>query len=115
MHFDQNTSVESTNGLVTIVGEIDLESAGTLRTKLAEIDVGPLRFDLSRVTFMDSTGLHLLIDLRNRFGRLHVVAASCIVERLLDVSGTRQWLVACAVDECDGDRGNLVVLEGRPQ
>ena len=52
--------------------------------------------DLSGLSFIDSTGLRLVLDLNDRYGgeadRLRVVAGSPAVERLLDIVGLRDQL-----------------------
>jgi anti-sigma B factor antagonist len=47
-----------------LTGELDLGSAPVLRRRLAQLraERRPVRLDLSRLEFMDSTGIHLLID-----------------------------------------------------
>ncbi|HUP76623.1 MAG TPA: STAS domain-containing protein [Acidimicrobiales bacterium] len=103
MRLDEIASVTATGGLVMIAGEIDMSSAPTLRQTIEAIEIVSPRFDLSRVTFIDSTGLQLLIDLRHEFGPLQLVAESCAVEGLLKLTGTRSFLIGPSV-ESDGDR-----------
>jgi anti-sigma B factor antagonist len=97
MRPDQMAFAELTDDTVTIAGEIDLLTAPALKRVIDGMDSGPARFDLSRVTFIDSTGLHLLIDLRRKLGPLKIVAESPAVERLLAVTGIRSLLVSPAV------------------
>ena len=115
MNLGEIAVVELTDGVVTIAGEIDLSSAPALRKSLESSQSASARFDLSRVTFIDSTGIHLLIALRREFGPLQIVAESPSVERLLDLTGIRPFLVGRPVAEEDGDRGRALVLEGRAQ
>jgi anti-anti-sigma factor len=98
-----------------LAGDIDLSSAPGLRKTLEGWQIASARFDLSRVTFIDSTGLHLLIGLRREFGPLQIIAESPSVERLLDLTGVRPFLMGPPVVESDGDRGRVRVLEGRVQ
>lgn len=82
--------------VVVLTGELDLASADVL-----ERDVRKLRLagcdrvvvDLRQVEFMDSTGLRLLISLRNtakREGhRLMVVPGPRQVQRIFDLTATR--------------------------
>ena len=50
--------------------------------------------DLSQVTFMDSGGLHVLLDAtREHPGAVRIVATSPAVDRLLDASDTRSRLL----------------------
>ena len=47
----------------TIAGEIDAHSAPSLATALSEMpDVGKVVADFSGVSFMDSSGLRVLVD-----------------------------------------------------
>jgi anti-sigma B factor antagonist len=55
--------------MLRVHGEIDLESAPVLRTFLLPVlehQTGPVVVDLSEVAFMDSTGLHVLVDTLRR-------------------------------------------------
>ena len=58
--------------VLTVEGEIDIATAPRMIAALNEVlaDIGsPLVVDLSRVVFMDSTGLALLINARGRVVR----------------------------------------------
>jgi anti-sigma B factor antagonist len=82
---------------VTAVGELDLATVEGLQQVLLEIDDGAeIVLDLSGLSFIDSTGLRLVLDLNERYGgeadRLRVIAGSPAVERLLDIVGLRDQL-----------------------
>jgi anti-anti-sigma factor len=83
---------------VAAVGELDIASVETLDKAVRDIeDNGQMIIlDLSGLSFIDSTGLRLVIDLNERYGgevdRLRVVAGSPAVERLLDIAGLRDRL-----------------------
>jgi anti-sigma B factor antagonist len=73
--------------VVTASGEIDLSTAPLLRQRLLEVvadHVTHLVVDLSRVPFIDSTGLGVLVGAHRRLaadqGRMSVIAT----ERTLD-------------------------------
>lgn len=78
---------------VTIAGEVDLAVLESLRMALDE----SLQMDdfvvlnLRDVSFMDSTGLQLLLDLKRKIdrggGELMLTPVSAAVERVLEVSG----------------------------
>ena len=77
-------------------GELDIATAQMLEQELmaAEAsDVQTIVLDLSGVTFIDSTGLRVVLDFNDRWGgerdRLRVIAGSPAVERLLDIVGLR--------------------------
>ena len=91
-------SVEThTNGraiTLTVSGELDLLSAPVLEQalgRLTEPDVDLIILDLRGLAFMDSTGLHLLVQAQQRAhdsGRsFALVRAGEQVQRLLDVTG----------------------------
>ncbi len=78
-------------------GELDVATVPTLERELDALTAldGDLVLvvDLTELTFMDSTGLHLLLRLNERFPeRLRVINGSSSVERLLDLSGAREQL-----------------------
>ena len=83
---------------VVAVGELDIATAGTLEQAVFDIedDGQMIVLDLSGLSFIDSTGLRLVIDLNERYGgesdRLRVIAGSPAVERLLDIAGLRDRL-----------------------
>jgi anti-anti-sigma factor len=74
-------------------GEIDADKAPALLMTLDQLldRTMPARLDLSGVTFLDSSGLRVLILQYMRFdeagGRLEISATSSIVSRVLDVGG----------------------------
>lgn len=82
--------------LLSLIGDIDLDTVSPI--KAAAIDLcerSPstrIGFDLSHVTFMDSSGLSLIAlatrELRQRADvRLAVIAASNNIQRLLSLTG----------------------------
>lgn len=86
--------------VVHIAGELDMSSAGRLRQDLlAAVDdpaVTVVKADLSGVTFIDSTGIGVLIATNNaatRAGRRFVVTrASAPVIRVLRIVGVTELL-----------------------
>ena len=80
--------------LVTVVGEVDVTTGSQLREPLHEL-VEQRRHrhvvDLREVTFLDSTGLGILVSdhkrLRDRDGSLHVVCKPGIVSRVFRLTG----------------------------
>ena len=79
-------------------GEIDLASAGALdaELRLAEQSHAVVVLDLSELTFMDSTGLHMLIEadqrMRDRGGRLVIIPGAAQIQRLLKLTGVADRL-----------------------
>jgi anti-sigma B factor antagonist len=85
---------ETTVSIVAPHGEIDLVSSRGLASRLGEVAGETGRsaiLDLSRVTFMDSVGLGVVLKAANRFHRqgkrLVIVAPPGPVRRLLDFAG----------------------------
>ena len=81
-------------GVVELSGEVDLYTAPRFKEDLVgliERGVEAIVIDLSRVTFIDSTALGVIIGgvkrLRERDGRLMIVAGSRPVVRILDITG----------------------------
>jgi len=79
---------------VRVGGEVDLATADQLRRRLleaAEEGPGVVHVDLRAVAFMDTAGLHALLDgascADRRRGHLGVIAASAPVRRLLAMAG----------------------------
>jgi len=80
-------------------GELDIATAELLEEELRAAereDCATIVLDLSGLTFMDSTGLRVLLDFNERcggdVGRLRVIAGAPAVERLLDIVGLRERL-----------------------
>ena len=80
-------------GRPSIRGECDLANATQVASWLDTFDGGPVELDLSGVTFLDSSGLHVLLNLRRRNPAMRVTAASRIVLRVLEVTGTKDYLM----------------------
>jgi anti-anti-sigma factor len=74
--------------VIWLEGEIDMSSADELRSVLMEHRTGPLILDASNLTFMDSSGLKVLVEAaasRNGSGSLVLRRPSSSVRRLLDM------------------------------
>lgn len=93
--FEVNAQADSpAGGVIVVHGDVDLATAPEL-FKAAEqamnANPGGLSIDLSDVTFIDSTGLGVLIRIRNALaesGReLAIVAPSRSVERAMSLAG----------------------------
>ncbi len=70
--------------MVAARGEIDLATVTALEAELAKRESRPIILDLSGVSFIDSTGLTLLI---RTAGRLTIGAVSATVDRLIQMCG----------------------------
>ncbi|MCB0966579.1 MAG: STAS domain-containing protein [Ilumatobacter sp.] len=88
-------TIETSDHGLSAVGEIDAHTAPSLA---AAIDAAApdVRLDMSKVEFVDSSGLRVLIDAHQRLqeagGSLTLVAPSTAVKRLLEISGVDDYL-----------------------
>jgi anti-anti-sigma factor len=78
------------NPVIAFSGEIDMATAGEIRTQLeAPIHLGgPVVLDVSGVTFMDSTGIHAFIEAANALGKrgcIIIHGANGAVARVLEI------------------------------
>jgi anti-sigma B factor antagonist len=90
--------------IVAVTGELDLLSAPRLRTALdALVRSNPrhIAIDLTATTFMDSAGVHVLVDACNAAGgHLAVISPEGPVRQVIDVLGLNQALnVVSSLDE----------------
>jgi anti-sigma B factor antagonist len=92
--------------IVEVAGDIDLTTVAELRERLfALADAGqPLIIDLNQVTFIDSTGLGVLIGAARRVdghgGTLHAVCSQPQPRKLLWMTGVdRRIPLSATVDE----------------
>jgi anti-sigma B factor antagonist len=82
--------------IVFVEGEIDLATAPLFDEKLVAAEATGARtviVDLERVSFMDSTGLKILIKhalAEANGGRVHVTPGSAQVRRLFEITGMLQ-------------------------
>ena len=87
----------SADGLV-LAGELDAHTAPLLAEHLAELPAGDgdVVLDISRVEFMDSSGLRVVIDAHQRAldagRRLVLRQPTSAVQRLLEISGLSDHL-----------------------
>jgi anti-anti-sigma factor len=75
---------------VTVRGEVDIANVETLRSHLAAIiDAPPPRvvFDLGELSFVDSSGIAVLVQVANAVAEVKVGSASPVVRRILEVTG----------------------------
>ncbi len=84
---------------IALVGEMDLSNAGEVERELMHAettDAATIRIDLSGLSFMDSTGIRLLIaaDSRSRADscRLLLTRPSAAVHRVLCIAGIDRLL-----------------------
>ena len=84
--------------VVVPVGEVDLVTVDQVRDQLRQAadEAARVVLDLRQVTFMDSSGLRLLVEVQQAAGRdgftLAVVRGPASLERLFEVTGLDQRL-----------------------
>jgi anti-anti-sigma factor len=99
-------------------GEIDMATADTLRDQLVAARAARLTtlLDLSAVSFIDASGLHVLLDGARWVDAdkwaLFIVRPSAAVLRLLEVSGTKEMLPVVQA-EADGEPPTRVLPGAR--
>ena len=88
-----------THSLVTLAGECDLHTGRQLRDVLtSEVSRGAQRMimDLAGLTFMDSTGMQVLLGVRTvlgvRGGTMALVSPQPVVARILELTGADQYI-----------------------
>ncbi len=89
MDADETLTVEILGARVILTGELDMQSAPRFYDLLLnEMDGTAFEVDLSGVTFIDSSGLHALVRLRNELPSLRLVALSERVQHIFELTGT---------------------------
>ena len=96
------------NGRPAIRGECDLSAVREIEAWLATFDARPLEVDLSGVTFFDSMALRAVLNARGRNPHLRVVNPSKAVRRVLEITGTTNYLVDDTDNPMSGTYGTLV-------
>jgi anti-anti-sigma factor len=92
MRLEDAIQVRVRDGQLVVSGDMDLATTPVLLKAAAKLTGRPIELDLAGVAFIDSTGLHLLLDLRKTQGRLRLVGSSPAVDRVLEITGTREFL-----------------------
>jgi anti-anti-sigma factor len=92
MRLEDAIQVKVRDRQLVVSGDMDLATTPILQKAIAKLGSDEIALDLSGVAFIDSTGLHLLLDLRREHGPLRLVAASPVVAKLLAITDTREYL-----------------------
>ena len=97
MDLQLSTRLVGDRAVVTVAGEVDLETASQLGEHALDAlrDVCPhLLLDLTGVTFMDSTGLKVLLSIQRRAdlagGSFAIAGAARPVRKILTLTGLDQ-------------------------
>jgi anti-anti-sigma factor len=90
---------EGTHAVVVLAGEVDISTVGKLYEELAELaraNVCHIALNVAEVTFIDSTGLSLLVTEHKRAesmnGELLVFSPTLQLVRLLQITGLDAYL-----------------------
>jgi anti-anti-sigma factor len=97
---DSNIAIEFSNDdlsnpIVKISGEIDISSVGDAKRAIASVissELSAVTFDLSGVTFMDSSGIALLLEVREKVGHVILQRPSKAVLLVLEAAGVTPFL-----------------------
>jgi anti-anti-sigma factor len=81
------------DGRPALFGECDYSNAATIDAWLATFGRAAIDVDLRGVTFFDATALRTLLVAAQRNPNMRVVAPAPAVERVLDLTDTRDILV----------------------
>ncbi len=88
------TKTEKNTLLVEVAGELDDHMAGKVRReidKALDTDIKNIIFDFSKLTFMDSSGVGMIIGrykkIQKHSGRLLIASPKPQVKRILEMSG----------------------------
>ena len=101
----QGTEVRSGNPVLFLSGEIDMASAEGVTSSLRPLIEagGPVIIDLSKVTFMDSTGLHVIVEAAKALGErgcIIVHGADGAVAKVIEIIGLAQTRENIHIIEC---------------
>lgn len=98
--FELKVTVLEDEAVISVVGELDFATAPRLREQILELLKGgttSLVIDLSRLDFVDSSGLGVLVAtlkrMRERDGRLMIRSPSANTSKVLQVSGLDKLLL----------------------
>jgi anti-anti-sigma factor len=90
------TSRSGTTAVIALQGELDMAGAATLEAELERLDSDALVLDLRGLTFMDSSGLRVLVvnaqRAQDRGRRFALVPGAAQVMRVFDITRMRERL-----------------------
>ena len=103
--FDVGRSLEPDRVILALSGELDLSAAPQLAAEIARAESDPVRrilvLDVDRLTFVDSSGLRVILAAHERaLGEpdraFAVTSGSRQVKRLLEIAGVEEHLLTLA-------------------
>ena len=83
--------IEGGDGVVVVAGELDAATAGQLARRLSAPPAVRV-IDLSGVTFIDASGLRVLVDARRAANRCRLRPPSRQVVRICEITGLTAML-----------------------
>ncbi len=81
---------DSSAPIIHLAGELDLASVEATKAGIAPyLAATPTRvtFDLEKLTFMDSSGIAMLVEISNDVGQVSLVHVTPVVHRVLEATG----------------------------
>jgi anti-sigma B factor antagonist len=95
--FDVDVRRDGDRMVVAPSGELDIATVDQLRAVLGDREPGQdLELDLRRLSFVDTSGLQLLVELHRRSAsetfRLRIVRGSTNVQRVFEIAGLERVL-----------------------
>jgi anti-sigma B factor antagonist len=101
----QRTEVRSGNPVLFLSGEIDMGSAEGVASSLRPLIEagGPVIIDLSNVTFLDSTGVHVIVDAAKALGERGCVVihgANGAVAKVIEITRLAEVRENIHIIEC---------------
>ena len=81
---------DPTTPVIRLSGELDLASVEATKAGIEpylHAATEHVTLDLQKLTFMDSSGIALLVQISNRVGRVLLINVTPIVHRVLEVTG----------------------------
>lgn len=93
--------------IVRVVGELDHHSAADIRErtddKVTADHIKTLIFDFSGLTFMDSSGIGVVIGryklMKNLGGSIRLISSNRAVDKILELSGIAKLIPVCQTVE----------------
>lgn len=84
-------TITAVDGGWVLAGELDSSSASALETALSQLNTGETTVDVAEVSFMDSSGLRVLVEASvratNEGGSLLLLHPQRAIQRLVSLSG----------------------------
>ena len=89
----ENLLLRLESGRLELRGELDLDSAPEVLSAAAALDGSTLVIDLRGLTFIDSSGIAVLLRIRRGRPRCRIIGASPSVRHLFAIVGVEELLL----------------------